>query len=139
MIVLDTNIISELMKPIASQDVVTWLNQQTSEQLYTTSISLAEIHYGIQVLSNGKRQRDLIQRFKHVIDLCFTHRILNFDSNAAVNYGKLMAYRRQCGKPMNLADGQIAAITLTHRYSLATHNVKDFTDCGLTLIDPFTQ
>ena len=138
MIILDTNILSEFMTSPPSNAVVDWLNAQDSMSLYITSISIAEICYGLQVMPEGKRRRLLEDRFEQFIAMAFASRILNFGETAARVYGEIKAYRKKIGRPMSDFDGQIAAIARTHGSSLATRNITDFEYCLIELIDPFT-
>jgi len=137
MIILDTNIISELMKAIPDQHVTTWLDQQDPMTLFTSSITIAEILYGIGVLPEGKRRDYLENAFDHVLIDAFKYRILTFDASAAHMYGKLMGKRKKLGHPLSVLDGQIAAIANTNQMKLATRNTRDFCDCELELINPF--
>ena len=139
MIVLDTNVISEVMRPYPSRAVVAWLNQQPGTNLFITTITLAEIGYGLRVLADGKRRRILQNRFDQFITQGFEYRILNFDIAAARTYSEIMGHKKEIGCPMSFLDGQIAAITLTNNFILATRNIKDFNHCGLDLINPFDQ
>ncbi|TYK65319.1 type II toxin-antitoxin system VapC family toxin [Colwellia echini] len=137
MIILDTNIVSEFMTSPPASAVLNWLNDQDASSLYLTSITIAEINYGLGIMPNGKRKKLLEERFKLFVDSAFKQRILNFDENAAVIYGDLMAEKRNIGQPMSCFDGQIAAIARLHSCAIATRNIKDFTDCQLDLINPF--
>lgn len=137
MIVLDTNVISEVMRPHPGEAVVAWLNQQPATNLFITSISLAEIGYGLRVLADGQRRRILQNRFEQFIAQGFEFRVLNFDTAAAHIYSEIMGHKKEIGCPMSFPDGQIAAITLTNRFKLATRNIKDFNHCGLELVNPF--
>lgn len=137
MILLDTNIISELMKAQPHERVLTWVNQQDSDTLFISSITIAEIAYGLQILPTGQRQKLLETRFEQFISQAFYDRILSFTVSAARLYGEIMGYRKTLAHPLSTFDGQIAAIALAHNMSLATRNTKDFKDCGLTLINPF--
>jgi len=136
-IVLDTNVVSEVMRPQPGVHVLAWLNQQPSLHLYVTSVSVAEIGYGLRVLADGQRRRILQNRFEQFIAQGFEYRILNFDTAAARMYSEIMGYRKEIGCPMSFPDAQIAAITRTHNFMLATRNIKDFKCCGIDLINPF--
>jgi predicted nucleic acid-binding protein len=136
-IVLDTNVISEVMRPHPSEAVVTWLNQQPGTNLFITSISLAEIGYGLRILADGQRRRILQNRFEQFVTQGFEYRILNFDVAAAHIYSEIMGHQKEIGSPMSFPDGQIAAITLVNHFILATRNIKDFKHCGLDLVNPF--
>src|SRR5690242_7348867 len=120
MIVLDTNVISEMMKSAPSSAVITWIDKQEATQLFTTTITIAEIAYGIRALSESRRRRSLENAFNAVIDEGFAQRVLTFDETAAHNYGKIMSHRKEIGRPMSILDGQIAAIALTHKKTIAT-------------------
>ena len=137
MIILDTNVLAEFMNSPPSETVVGWLNAQDPVSLYITSISIAEVCYGLQAMPEGRRRRLLEDRFEQFIVKAFTSRILNFDESAARIYGELRAYRKKIGRPLNNFDGQIAAIARTHGFSLATRNVRDFEHCLVELINPF--
>lgn len=137
MIVLDTNVISEAMRPQPNQAVLAWLNRQQSSQIFITTISIAEIGYGLRVLADGKRRSLLQSRFDQFIALGFESRILNFDKQAADAYAEIMAFRKEIGSPMSFPDAQIAAITQVNNGGLATRNIKDFAQCGIELINPF--
>ncbi len=137
MIVIDTNVISEVMRMQPSSAVLHWLNKQTTHQLYTTSVTIAEILYGLRIMPEGKRRRKLEFNFETFITNAFGPRILDFDEAAGRKYADLMAYRKTMGLPMSLSDGQIASIAYAHNYSVATRNIDDFESCGLELINPF--
>jgi predicted nucleic acid-binding protein len=139
MIIVDTNIISELMKASPSTTMMSWLDQQDVTQLFTTTITIAEIAYGLNALPIGTRRTTLENNFNQAIKEAFANRILVFSEPAAHSYGKLMGYKKEAGQPLSILDGQIAAITLTHAATLATRNTRDFINCGINLIDPFTM
>ncbi len=139
MIVLDTNVVSEVVKPAPSPNVIDWLNGQESSDLYITAITLGEISYGVEVLPAGTRRTSLARALNHFIDQAFGDRILVFDRESATEYGRVMAGRRKLGRPLSAPDGQIAAITRRQQFQLATRNVKDFEACGLGLINPFER
>lgn len=134
---IDTNIISEMMKPEPTTKVIEWIDAQDVMQLHIAATTIAEITYGLQVLADGKRRHFLEQAFKKAINESFKNRILSFDEAAAHCYGNIMGRRKELGRPMSILDGQIAAIALTHGCALATRNIKDFQDCDLELINPF--
>ncbi|MCH7667169.1 MAG: type II toxin-antitoxin system VapC family toxin [Acidobacteria bacterium] len=137
MILLDTNVISTIMAPSPTSQVTEWLNRQESSLLYLSTITLAEIGYGLWVLPDGKKRRDLENRFDAYLEVAFESRILDFDRKAAKEYAEVMGHRRKIGKPLGVADGQIASIARAHRFAVATRNVRDFEDCGLELLNPF--
>ncbi len=137
MILLDTNIISELMKTTPHPSVLAWINQQLNDTLFICSITVAEISYGLKVLPIGQRQKLLETRFEQFTTQAFYERILSFTTVAAHLYGEIMGYRKTLGRPLSILDGQIAAIALANNMAVATRNIKDFNDCGLELINPF--
>ncbi|MDZ7839320.1 MAG: type II toxin-antitoxin system VapC family toxin [Gammaproteobacteria bacterium] len=137
MILIDTNVVSEVMKVAPADAVVGWLNDQDSSSLFISTTSIGEIEYGLRILPDGKRRTHLRERFEHFIDQAFAMRIVPFDETAAVEYGDIMGLRKELGRPLSVPDGQIAAITRSRGYALATRNIRDFEDCGLALINPF--
>jgi toxin FitB len=137
MIVLDTNIISEVMRPQPDKNVIAWLNQYSDGQLFITATTLAEIYYGLEILPDGLRKQNLQQRFDYFIAQGFEQKILFFDAKAAVVYAQIMGQSKRMGQPMSFADAQIAAITQVHHFSLATRNVKDFKLCLFPVLNPF--
>lgn len=139
MIVLDTNIVSEVMRPQPSSIVLAWLDQQDTQLLYLTTISLAEIRYGLAVMPDGERKRRLTSRFEAYVERAFEGRVLDFTATAASCYAELMSHRKKVGLPMSMADGQIAGIASEHHFAVATRNSKDFEQCGLELINPFVM
>jgi len=136
-IVLDTNVVSEGVKPAPLATVMTWLDAQDTATLYLTTVTLAEVYYGIRALPDGRRRRALADGFQRVLTEGFEGRILTFDERAAVAYGDLMTHRRQLGRPMSILDGQIAAIARARGFAVATRNERDFEDCGIALVNPF--
>lgn len=139
MIVLDTNIVSEMMKPAPKRSVIDWLNHQETATLYLSTITLAEIGYGLHIMTDGQRRRLLEDRFDKFVVAGFDQRILGFDMAAARLYGELMGHRRKLGQPLSVLDGQIASIARANHFAVATRNVDDFEECGLTLINPFEE
>jgi len=137
MIILDTNIVSEMMKTAPSRTVLDWLNAQDAASLYVTTITLAEIGYGLRLLPDGQRRRLLAERFDQFIARAFDQRILSFDAAAARAYGDIMGHRKELGRPIRVTDGQIAAIARANGFGIATRNIKDFEDSQIALINPF--
>ncbi len=137
MIVLDTNIISELMKPVPDANVVAWLDAQETTHLFVTTISIAKINYGLSILPKGKKREQLEGAFIGALEDAFDRRILSFDKSAAFTYGKLMESRKSLGRPLSILDGQIAAITHSSKASIATRNVRDFEYCEIAIVNPF--
>jgi hypothetical protein len=137
MIILDTNVISELMKPKPSSQVLAWVAKQSATDLFTTSISEAEIFYGVELLAGGKRRESLLADAEAVFAQDLAGQIFAFDSDAARAFSRVAAERRALGKPISQADAQIAAIARAHSAKVATRNVEDFKDCGLDVINPW--
>jgi toxin FitB len=137
MIVLDTNVVSELMHPRGSSVVRQWVAAQPITNLFTTSITQAEILYGIALLPSGKRQTELSQTAQLMFAEDFGGRILPFDEAAAIAFARIVAERRQMGKPISQADAQIASICYTRQATLATRNVSDYEGCGIVIVNPW--
>ena len=137
MFVVDTNVVSEAMKTSPCTAVIDWLNMQETSTLFLCSITIGEICYGLGILPMGKRRSALQKSFNKLIRHAFEQRILVFDEDAARLYGEIMSERRQIGRPMAMADGQIAAIARRNGFAIATRNVPDFDDCGVAVINPF--
>lgn len=138
MIVLDTNVVSELMRASRSEVVLAWFSaQQDADGLFVTTITLAEILYGIELLPKGKRRDGLERQADAMFTQDFGGRILPFDDPAARIFPLLAAGRRRLGRPIELFDAQIAAIARVHGASLATRNTHDFEGCGVKLINPW--
>ncbi|TCT07405.1 type II toxin-antitoxin system VapC family toxin [Paralcaligenes ureilyticus] len=137
MIVLDTNVLSELMRPQPARQVLRWIDAQPPRDLFTTSISMAEMLHGATRLPDGKRKAALQQAVTAMFEEDFFESVLAFDSSAATAYAVIVSQRERLGKPINLADAQIAAICLTRKAVLATRNTKDFKNLDLPLINPW--
>ncbi len=136
MIVVDTNVISELMRPLPSPNVVSWVRAQSQRELYTTSVTLAEVRYGIQRLEDGRR-KDLLTSTADEIFAAFDTYVLPFDRSAAIEYADVVTTRERAGSPIDGFDAQIAAICRSHQATLATRNVKDFDGTGIEISDPW--
>jgi predicted nucleic acid-binding protein len=137
MIVLDTNIISEMLRQAPNGRVLAWLDAQPASELYLCTPVLAELYYGISRLIQSARKRGLMSSYRQVVDESFTGRILAFDAGAAEDYGELMAKLAAQGTPMSLIDGMIAAVARTNGATLATRNTAHFSRADIPLIDPF--
>jgi toxin FitB len=135
-IVLDTKVASELMKPSPAPAVVGWLSARRDDELCTTAITLAEISYGIERLPAGGR-RDILAAAAFEVFAAFDEQVLPFDAVAATHYATIVARSDRAGRPINAFDAQIAAICSAHGASLATRNAKDFDATGIALIDPW--
>jgi len=137
MIVVDTNVISELMKASPAEFVVRWAATQPTATLHVTSITQAEVLHGILLLPAGKKREAIQAAADAMFATEFAGRILPFASSATAAYARIASQRRRAGRPISHFDAQIAAIALSERASLATGNVADFEDCGLKVIDPW--
>ncbi len=137
MILLDTNVVSAVMARMPEPSVLEWLDSQRTDTLFLSTISIAEIGFGLQVLPTGKRRRILEDRFDRFVASGFAQRVLSFDEKAARLYGELMGHRRRRGRPMSSLDGQVAAIARANHFAVATRNVRDFEECGLEIVNPF--
>jgi len=135
-IIVDTNLASELMKPSPDAAVRDWVRARPGDELSTTSITVAEIRYGIDRLPAGRR-RDLLKETADDVFAAFADRVLPFDAAAATHYPVMVTRRERAGLPIDGFDAQIASICRTHRATLATRNLKDFEGTGIDVIDPW--
>ena len=138
MIVLDTNVLSEMLRPAPDPRVVAWMAGRSASQLFTTAVTEAEIRYGVARLDVGQRRVALVSAITGIFEEDMAGRVLAFDSEAAIAYAKIVAEREKLGRPISQFDAQIAAIARIHGADVATRNVRDFTDCGIRLIDPWS-
>jgi predicted nucleic acid-binding protein len=139
MILLDTNILSELMCAAPEKSVEQWLADQPDASVFISAVTEAELRYGVALLPTGKRRSALAAVIEGMLGEDFTGRILPFDSAAAVAFAEIAATRRQAGRPIAQADAQIAAIARSRRAALATRNVPDFEGCGIDVVNPWTE
>jgi len=137
MIILDTNVLSELMRPSPSDDVVAWLSGQPQQSLFTTTVTEAEIRYGLALLPSGARRDALESAAEGLFAEDLAGRVLPFDRSAAAAYALIAADRRAAGRPIAQLDAQIAAIARSRRAGVATRNVTDFSGCGVHVLDPW--
>ena len=138
MIVLDTSVLSEALRPLPEPSVLDWLAKRPRASLFTTTVTQGEILYGIRLHSDGKRQRGLWDAAKRIFSEDFAGQVLSFDSDAADMYAEIVAARRIAGKPISQFDAIIVAITCSRGATLATRNVQDFEDCGVEIVNPWT-
>jgi len=138
MIVLDTNVVSELMRPDAAPLVFEWAARQPRSALFTTTVTMAEIFYGLELLAKGRKRLDLTAAATTLFETSFSGRVLSFDTDAAALYATIAAARRKAGRPIAPFDAQIASIALSRGASLATRNTADFELCGIPLINPWS-
>jgi toxin FitB len=136
-IVLDTNVLSEGLRPQPSPKVLGWMQSEPITALFTTTITEAELLYGAALLPDGTRRRALEAVIAQLLGMQFAGRILPFDSAAAREFADIAAARRREGRPIGEADARIAAITRSRGAVLATRNTGDFVGCGIILIDPW--
>ncbi len=137
MIILDTNIISETMRPEPNQTVVTWLDRQHPHTLFLTTITVGEIRAGIACLPAGRRRERLSELFETEILRAFSGRILDFDEPASTSFARIRASMRAAGKSIGDFDALIASIADAHGFTVATRDVAPFTYAGIPVINPF--
>lgn len=138
MIVLDTDVVSELMRPSPAQVVEAWMAAHDAADLFFTAVGEAELRYGVAVMAEGRRRSTIESAVESLLREDFAGRILPFDSSAARAYAAIAANRRAAGRPLAHADGQIAAIARSRGMAVATRNTRDFQDTGVDLIDPWS-
>lgn len=139
MIVLDTNVISELMRREPDATVMAWIGEQPMAGVFTTTLTQAEIFYGLALLPEGHRKDALMAAAQPMFDADLAGRVLPFDTDAANAYPDIVAGRRKGGQPISQIDAQIAAIVRSRGARLATRNVADFADCGITVVNPWDE
>ena len=139
MIVLDTNVVSELMRADPDPAVVSWIDGQHASALYITAVTAAELLFGVERLPVGRRRKRIGLAIADVLETEFAGRVLPFTAVSALEYGRIVAKREHLGHPMGMADGMIAATALSvHASVFATRNTRDFDEVDLTLINPWT-
>ncbi|HUC57309.1 MAG TPA: type II toxin-antitoxin system VapC family toxin [Streptosporangiaceae bacterium] len=138
MIIVDTNVVSELMKPSPSARVLDWLGEQPGRELCTSAITVAEVLYGIERLPPGRRREDLRTAATGVFQ-AFAEQVLAFDNDAAGEYALLVSHLERLGVPADGFDAQIAAICRVRGATLATRNVSDFRETGISIINPWDE
>jgi len=136
-IILDTNVISEVMRPTPNAAVAEWLRGRPLGELATTTVTVAETRYGLARLAPGRRRADLEAKFANFLGRGFANRIFSFDALAAEAYGELVAARERAGRRLDGFDGLIAAIARSRGFALATRDVEDFADCGIEVFAPW--
>lgn len=139
MIVFDTNVISEFMKDNPNQMVLDWFDAQSTNDLFVTTVTEAEILTGIALLPDGRRKNNLLEFADNIFTSLFIGRVLVFDSNAANVYAEIFAQRYAAGRPISQADCQIAAIARSHGAAVATRNITDFEGIDVELINPWAH
>lgn len=138
MIVLDTNVVSALMRRDPNPKVVAWLDGLPAESVWTTAITVFEVQFGLALLTPGRRRRQLEEAFARALDEDLEHRILPFDQSAAQSAGAMAAKKRRAGRAVEIRDALIAGIVAARKASLATHNTRHFEGLDLPLIDPWS-
>ena len=138
MIVLDTDVLSEALRPVPQPSVLDWLANQPRASLFITTVTRGEILYGIRFLADGKRRQGLWDAARKIFDADFADQVLSFDGDAADMYAEIAASRRAAGKLISQFDAMIVAMARSRGASLATRNVQDFEDCGVDVINPWT-
>jgi hypothetical protein len=136
MIVLDTNVLSALMRQTPDGRVVAWLDRQPRSSIWTTSVTLLEVRFGLQIMPAGKRRTLLFQAFEAMLEK-LGRRVASFDDAAAEQAGDLMASRHKMGRPVDLRDAMIAGIVLAHHATLATRNTAHFEDVAAPIVNPW--
>jgi hypothetical protein len=137
MILLDTNVVSEIMRPSPDPWVGAWMSAQPVPDLFTTAINEAEIFKGIEIMAHGKKRRELVELAEAFFHVDMASRILPFDSAAAHWFAEIFALRKRAGRMVQPLDLQIAAIARQHGAVIATRNIDDFSGAGVELINPW--
>lgn len=137
MIILDTNVLSALMRKPPEADVVGWLDRQPADSIWISSITLFETRLGLALLPSGRRRQALETAFARLLEEDLQNRVLDFDSTAATEAAALAAERQRAGRPVDLRDTQIAGIALARRATLATRNLRHFQDLKVPVVDPW--
>jgi predicted nucleic acid-binding protein len=138
MIVLDTNVLSALMREQPDRPALEWLDAQPRTSIWTTSITVLEISFGLQILALGRRRSALVKAFDGLLN-DLDHRIASFDSEAAQRAAELMASRHKRGRPGDLRDTMIAGVVLARNATLVTRNISHFEDAGIPLVNPWSE
>lgn len=137
MIILDTNVLSEVLRPAPEARVLDWMANQPRASLFTTTVTRGELFYGVRLLPEGQRRQDLLSAVQAIFDKDFAGHILSVDSDAADAYAQIAASRKKTGRPISQFDAMIAGIVQSRGAALATRNTRDFVDCGVEIIDPW--
>jgi predicted nucleic acid-binding protein len=137
-IVLDTNVLSALMQKVPDRAIAAWVDIQPRLSLWTTSVTVYEIQGGIEVMTPGRRRRELENAFKQLSEELFEGRFLPFDFDAAIEAAEIAAHQRRSGRPVEIRDVQIAGIVRLAKATLATRNTRHFDGIGLSLVNPWS-
>jgi len=138
MIILDTNVLSTLMRKEPDAAVVEWVDRQPAESVWITSITLFETRLGLALLPAGRRRQSLQAAFAQLLQEDLENRVLDFDSAAATEAAALAADRQRAGRPVDMRDTQVAGIALARRATIATRNVRHFADLKVPVVDPWS-
>ncbi len=139
MVLLDTNVVSEMIKLTPDPAVGRWLARQPEPDVFLCAVTEAELRFGVAMLPDGRRRDALAAVIEGILGEDFAGRILPFDSRAAIAYATVSSGRRRAGRPISTADAQIAAVALSRGAPIATRNVSDFEGCGVEVINPWDQ
>ena len=139
MYILDTDVVSELMRPAPEPAIASWVADRAASSLYLTAIGEAELRFGLAVMPPGQRRDGLVAGLERMLRTGFANRILPFDSAAARACAEIATARRATGRPISQSDGQIAAIARARGMAVTTRNVRDFEDTGIDLVDPWAH
>lgn len=139
MIVLDTDVVSEIARAQPHQAVLDWVDAQDSDSLVITALTAAEIRAGVVLMPAGRRKRQIGRRMESLLSETFAGYVLAFDIDSSARYAQILAARRRKGRPISALDAQIAAVCLQHEATLATRNSDDFEGIGLHLVNPWEQ
>jgi predicted nucleic acid-binding protein len=139
MIVIDTNVVSELMRPAPARAVLDWFGRQNPSALYLSAVSEAELRRGVAILPEGRRHDALQAAIDAMVAEDFAGRVLPFDGAAAVAFATVFAARRAAGRPISFPDCQIAATARAHGAAVATRNMGDFAGCGIEVLNPWEE
>jgi predicted nucleic acid-binding protein len=139
MIVLDTNVLSEVLRPAPEHRVMAWLDAQPRASMFTSAVTQGEILYCIRLMPDGQRRKKLWDAAVAIFTDDFSGRVLSFDEDAASNYAEIAASRRAAGRRISQFDGVIASITRSRGATLATRNAKDFEGCGIEVVNPWVD
>jgi len=139
MIVLDTNVVSELMRAVPDDQVVDWLDRQPATDVHLTAITVAELLYGVARLPDGRRKNELAEQIEEMLGEDFDHRVIPFDETSAGHYADIVVRRERAGRPISTADAQIAATCRSYGAVLATRYLEDFTGTGIAITNPWAE
>jgi toxin FitB len=137
MIILDTNVVSEAMKPGRDERVIHWLDSQSAETLYLTAISLSELLLGIAIMPEGLRKNEISTGLHALLAKLFGTRVLPYDREAAIAFSKVLSAARRAGKAVSMTDGQVGAIASVHGFAVATRDEAPFVALGVNVINPW--